>query len=459
MVVGLALRLLTADNDLWLDEIWTLWLLGQIQSVGDIFWGISHDNNHFLNSLHLYLVGETASPLLQRAASVAAGVGTIAAAGAFGWRRSPLHGLTAMTVFALSYPMVHFGSEARGYAALVLFTVLAVHFLEGHLEGRGRWQRWLFGGSVGLGLLAHLNMASAAAVLLPWTLWVTGRRDRSLGGILRGGWSVLLPTLVGALPAVAVVAAGWLVRGGITLGGYDPFVAELFLHAYGLLLALEVGLPAQLSPAALAGSAVTVVAAAIWWRDGGWRRSLYVCGVLCLPLCAFVVQLPSTHFSRYFLVFGTFLLLFVADMLAEVMRGRRGAGIALLGLFLIGQGVSLHTLIRHGRGHYTELLRRVTADGPAVVSGSDVMQELVVTYYAERLGLPAVFVPNRQACRLQPEWYIASSPRYWERQAGFHPVAPRLVVERQNCRLTFQLVEVFASSPLAGWQMALYRRR
>src|SRR5580658_3326658 len=50
-LAGLPLRLFCARGDLWLDEIWSLQSLEHISHSGEIFYAISQDNNHFLNSL------------------------------------------------------------------------------------------------------------------------------------------------------------------------------------------------------------------------------------------------------------------------------------------------------------------------------------------------------------------------------------------------------------------------
>ena len=74
---GLLLRLFCARGDLWLDEIWSEQNLEKIHNVGEIFWGISQDNNHFLNSLWLWAVGPNAPPVLIRLASIVCGTLTI----------------------------------------------------------------------------------------------------------------------------------------------------------------------------------------------------------------------------------------------------------------------------------------------------------------------------------------------------------------------------------------------
>src|SRR5208283_5094387 len=54
VAAGLAVRLWCARGPLWLDEIWSIENLAPLTRFWQVFWGISHDNNHFLNSLWLY---------------------------------------------------------------------------------------------------------------------------------------------------------------------------------------------------------------------------------------------------------------------------------------------------------------------------------------------------------------------------------------------------------------------
>ena len=49
VAAGLCLRIIAAKGDLWLDEIWTLRLLEPVKSLGDVFFKVHHDNNHFCN--------------------------------------------------------------------------------------------------------------------------------------------------------------------------------------------------------------------------------------------------------------------------------------------------------------------------------------------------------------------------------------------------------------------------
>jgi hypothetical protein len=111
--VGVALRLIGTRGDLWFDEIWTLVLLEPITSLGQIIWGINHDNNHFLNSFYLYLAGLDEPVMIQRDLSVGLGSAAILAAGFAVRRCGRATALAAMLLFAVAYPMIHYGSEAR----------------------------------------------------------------------------------------------------------------------------------------------------------------------------------------------------------------------------------------------------------------------------------------------------------------------------------------------------------
>ena len=99
LLIGAAgLRIAAANNDLWLDEIWSLRLAGQVKSPWDVFTSIHHDNNHYLNTLWMWAVGPDRRPLVYRLPSLLAGTAAVAIAGLIGWRRDPTTGLLALVL-------------------------------------------------------------------------------------------------------------------------------------------------------------------------------------------------------------------------------------------------------------------------------------------------------------------------------------------------------------------------
>ena len=74
---GVGLRIAAATTNLWHDEVWSLWLLHGVRSPTEILTAVHHDNNHPVNSLFLYVIGERGSWLVYRLLSIAAGGGAI----------------------------------------------------------------------------------------------------------------------------------------------------------------------------------------------------------------------------------------------------------------------------------------------------------------------------------------------------------------------------------------------
>ena len=73
VLVATALRLPGLFTDFWLDEIWTLKIVLGIDSGWDIFSEVRHSNNHHLNTLIFYVLGDLEHWSLYRIHSLLAG--------------------------------------------------------------------------------------------------------------------------------------------------------------------------------------------------------------------------------------------------------------------------------------------------------------------------------------------------------------------------------------------------
>ena len=126
VVAGAVLRVLAAQDELWLDELWSFRLVHTLTEPAGIFTRLHHDNNHHLNSLYLWFV--TGSPvwIRYRLHVVAAGIVTLVVAAVLARReggRAQAFGVTLL--LSGSFLMVLYGSEARGYALAVCFAFSA----------------------------------------------------------------------------------------------------------------------------------------------------------------------------------------------------------------------------------------------------------------------------------------------------------------------------------------------
>jgi hypothetical protein len=457
IVAAGCVRLIGAHSDLWLDEIWTLELIAPVHSVAEILFDIGHDNNHHLNSIYLYLVGPNASSLVQRGLAIALGTATVAVAGLAAALRGRAAAIFATLLFAFAYPMVHYGSEARGYAGLVLFLLLAVVFVQRALA-RSDWRmRQGLGLAIGLGLLSHLTMVAGVAILATWTGWVLWRRNGSLRQAADATLAIFRPALAWTFAVGACVAIAGL-RHGFVLGGVTPFAPADFIDGYGSLVRLLLGVPdvvADAIPALtwLAAAALLVLAASVGRdRDGG---SLYVIAVIGWPALMFFAETPNVQFGRYFLVSGTFFLLLLADLLDDAWsRGgllRIGAG-AMLGAMLIGHAAALASFFRDERGHYNDAIGYMARDGRfSYASDHEFRTRTVVDFFTGRRGIAADYVRAEDWCRSPPQFMVIEDATTAQRFAHLDFGAPQ-------CALGFERGESFTSSRLSGRPWTVYRR-
>ena len=105
LVASGLVRFSAALGDFWLDEIWSWnwsWSIAGtvLTSDWDILTKIHHDNNHYLNTWFIYLLGPDRHWIVYRLPSVIAGIGTVAVAGLIGNRHGKLEAVTAMLLTA-----------------------------------------------------------------------------------------------------------------------------------------------------------------------------------------------------------------------------------------------------------------------------------------------------------------------------------------------------------------------
>ncbi|WP_141246057.1 hypothetical protein [Mesorhizobium sp. WSM3859] len=447
-VAGLVLRALGARGDPWLDEIWSLVQLEPLTSIDQIFWRINHDNNHFLNSIYLYLVGADASPLLQRGLSIALGVGAIVAAGAAA--RGRWAAVATSLLFAISYPMVHYGSEARGYAGLVLFTLLAVMFLERRLDERGSGVA--FGAIVLLGFLSHLIMVETVAVLVAWAAWIVWRRTGSLGRVNVELGQIFAPAFLAVLPLAACMLIGSLLF-GFRIGGVLPFSLHAFGQGYGGMIRYLFGVPDWIGDwVSIAAACGLVCVCAAIWRDR--RASLYVIGIVGLPFIMAMARPPNSEFPRYFLVPATLMLLWAGELLG---RGFAAGGkyrlfaAAAMAAILAGTTTLLLPFYEYGRGSYGAMVDRMTRDGAAdYAANQEFRTVMTVDYFAKRLGRQASVVAMDKICDRHPSWLILEGSI--DRQPQYVDLVPA-------CRSAYERVDASTSWGLSGLAWTLYQRR
>ena len=472
IVVGAALRLYGARGDLCFDEIWSLALLKPITSFGEIIWGINHDNNHVLNSMYLYMVGPDAAPVVLRGLSIVLGIASVVAAGLIFWRDGIAGALTAMLLFAISYPVVHYGSEARGYSGEIFFSLLSLWFLQREFSLPSWVNRQGLGLAIGLGLLSHALMVVCAIAFGIWTVFILWRRTADLHKGMVESFFILLPALVWSIAVAASVGFVALRHGfavnvthsvpdKFAIGMVIPFDFNGFINAYGTLVRLTVGLPNVVPAAAclfLAGG-VAVASVRLWREQDNCRLSLYVVSIVILPAAALVAKLPNTIFSRYFLFSGTMFLLFIADVVNLAwLKGKmvRPVAAVILTVIVTGNAVSLFYFFSGGeRGQYSLAVRRMAENGRIIYS-TDYLFSMVVEFYSHKLGILTDYVREENWCTDTPDWYV--DPKFNPNQKLL-ALPDDITKTLPNCKLRLTRADTFPYWGLSGRQLGLYRIR
>lgn len=364
-LVGLVLRVWAADGALWLDEAWSATLAHDAATPLGIFVQINHDNNHHLNSLWLQTVGLGAPPIVVRAVSIVAGTLSIFVAGLIGLRRGPMVGLATAFLFALSPVLVTLGSEARGYAPMMLMVLVSVWYIDRYLDGDANADRPLtLAICFFVGALFQMTFAFAACALVGWpflALWQRHDAKRAAVETLR----LLGPALSALLVVTAIVFAPALLVGpAFRFGSYQDFTMLLFLRGTIDLVGSMVGVPV-VNFFLPAGAVILVILSRSWNTP---RLPFYALAVVGFPLAVALLNLMNAGHARYYLLVGVALLLLLGEALGAAMRaGSWKAPAATVGLLAFSTAsMALNMdLIDNRRGDPGPAVRAIASRSPA----------------------------------------------------------------------------------------------
>lgn len=443
--LGLVLRWLAAQTDPWLDEVWTLELLPRILAPSDVVFRLHHANNHPLNTLFLYWLGDGGESFWwYRLHTMIAGVASIALAVAIAARRGVAEAVFAALLFATSFLLVHHSSQARGYALMLLGALAAFHALQRHHDRPTLANAAAYGVAIAWALLANLY---ALNLLIGLSLWSAAVAIERAGG-LRGAIAPLV-----RLHAVPALALGFVI-----VAFYLPGLTgtQFTTNHYGIVV--------QAASLLLGGPFVGRTAEGLLWvaafvfglglyvlrRDRDREWVLYALVVIAAPALVIAVSRPRALFVRFFAVSEVFLLLLVAIVLGWLWRkGRMGqlaAACAAAGI-VWGNAQQIDHLLVAGRGQYLAASRYMALEsvGDQFAVGSDhVFGTGMMLRFYDRFVPDAriVFVAQEDPARA-PEWFV---------RVG-HP-RPR---ELQYANQLYRRDRSFASGGF-GFDWQLYRR-
>jgi hypothetical protein len=450
LVVAAALvRLAVASNEFWLDEIWSLFIALDRDTVGRIL-AARNDNNHLLNTLYLRAIGLTDTWIVYRLLAVACGTATVALVLACEPAARRLEALAAATLMAFSYPLVLYSAEARGYGPAVFCAVASFYAVERYWTTAGRGALPAFWIAVAVGLLSHATYLQAYLALLAWSLiravQVHGVSGRALGRL----------AALHALALVMVAAFYQFFLRGMVLGGGQPYRT---LEVVRETAAYATGMPYAFGTAALLLiTAVAVAGTVLLRRRDSPRWSFFVLVLAVVPAALLILTQPPILYFRYFLVPVAFFCLLAGDVLgwlAERGSAARIAAAGMLGLYVMAQAPALYGLATTGRGGCVAAVQFMAARtaGDEIVVGSDeeFRSQLMLWYFARFLP------PGKQLRYLaQPQW-PAAGPE-WLVLHDLTPGVERPTGYQDGRGNRFDRMAAFECGGARRWYWTLYRR-
>ncbi len=447
VVAGTVLRVLAAQGELWLDELWSFRLAHTVTEPAGIFTRLHHDNNHHLNSLYLWFVTESPVWIRYRLHVLVAGTATLVLAALIARReggRAPALG--ALLALGGSFLMVLYASEARGYALAVCFAFLAVLLAARFLETGRYWWAASYSIAALFGILSHLTFLHALMGLMVWTACRAVRQNG------RGSaWRAVAALHLVPLTALAVLY--WLdlrhtiVGGGPVLGTWTVIARALSLCVGG-----PEGGP-WLVPAASVAAIAGVLSIGLLRRSGSdlWILIAVTAGVA--PALTVLTLDTTLLFERYFLVAASFLTFSFGWLLAAAMRRSYLLGAALALAFLVPNATRIARLIDLGRGAYLPALQHMTARAtqhPVTVgSDHDFRNGRLVEFYRQFVpaGAGLEYHTGVEWAPAGPEWMLVHSQDY-----GFVPKTDLALTGGRR----YRLAAFYPTAGVSGWHLAVY---
>jgi len=314
------LRIYSLNTGIWFDEMLTYVIYMPLR-VGEILGTFKDPNNHLLFSvlarISLSVFGDTVWAF--RLPAVVFGVASIAALYYFARRvSSTTVALFSVALLTLSYHHIWFSQNARGYTALLFFTLASSTFLLDALRTNDR-RRWMYYGvTAALGMFTHLTMAFV--VLSHFLIYVYVQIRRPAGA----GWQRADGLLFGFIPAgllsvqaYALILPGML-AGDLLTSGLQGNSIEWTNPVWALLEVVN-GLQVSFSNSGVALIAASILG--IGLIDLARKKS-HLVGLFLIPTLIGLTLMTSIGYT----LFPRFFFFAMAFAVVVVMHGATVAG-------------------------------------------------------------------------------------------------------------------------------------
>jgi len=440
-----------ARGDLWLDEIWSLAFARDAHSITDIFVRFQHDNNHPLNTLFLYFLGEQKIFLTYRLFAVLSGIGSVFLIGCiakkeWGYREA----LCSILLTGTSFPLLLYFSEARGYAPEIFFALACYILLRRNSRHFTFGKLVLFWASSILGILSHSTFIIAAVGFCIGNLAL----DFNAAGSVRQKYRRLIAHH--APPLIFYVWWYIFFLKNMVIGG-GPVYQIQDVIAQGSAMLLGFPQAGGIEVAAMFLMPVLITAGVFFlYREHDPQWLFFLIILTFSPAVMYIISHPVIIYFRYFLVCAPFFYLLTSHLICKCFRLPQNYwrlfAVVAVALAITGQIQRDYQLLKSGRGQYSAAIEYMANNSPGTVlvgSNHDFRIKMLFDFYAPRVagGNRLCYVERYKWIHEFPEWIIGENVLY------NHP--DEITV---NGIWTYYFIKGYRSAEVSGRNWFLFRR-
>lgn len=476
VLAGVALRIGSSMNCFWMDEIWSYFTAMQASHPWEIITKIEVTNNHPLNTLFIYLMGDTKNWVWYRVPSIITGslvpVLVWKAASEYGL----VEGLAAVGIATISYPLVLYSSEARGYAPALFFALVSFFLLQDYWKSRDKTTLFLFWFSTILGLLSNLSFGLTYMALIIWSMLHEASKSQRFYDTAAELLRCHTPPLIAMLYLVRSYIF-ITVKNGVA-GARSPIFIAL---SFKTLLAAMLGTPQKgmiLAAAVLVFMFLLTAGFIRLYKTDKLRAVFFLLAIFLPPVMGNLTS--KLFYFRFILVSFPFAFIVLGIGLSACFKHSlysRTVAIVFLALFIYGNCTRIYGLIKIGRGDYLGAVmymaenskrkyitkphgiiikggtshQTAKEDWITVASDHDFRNTMVLIFYSRYLppGKNLVYVPHKQWLKEGSDWLLFHTQ--------YTGVVPPPVYKLNNVQV-YVLEKIFPYSGVSGWNWFLYRR-
>ncbi len=453
LILAITVICFSARGDLWLDEIWSIFMAELSTGPWDIFTRFQHDNNHFINTIYLYFLGRQKYFFLYRMLAVCSGIGSLFLLTYIAGRRGHVEALFATVLAGFSYPLVLYFSEARGYAPAVFCALLAFVYLQKCLDRATAGRLIIFWFAVIAGILSHLSFVMVIIAMFVFTVIVKVNNRRNVS-IVRKTAEISLLYLVPLLFCILfyIFFIKHMVVGGGPIYKYRDVIGQTACFAMGVPLGKYFQIMALLFCGVILISGCLMLA-----KERKYEWVFFAMVLLVSPAVILALARPKCLYLRYFIVCFPFFYLLACYLAGACFRRKelvfRLLAVAIVLFMTLGQIDRLISLMVIGRGSYRDALLDIAScsakDVIKISTDHDFQGSMICSFYERFLpaGQKVQYIEKASCMENKPEWVLTQS------QDSVLRPKPELF---PPWGIKYRLVGIYKTSELSGWNWYLY---